>query len=130
MPASIRGCGPARLHRVRPFYEFARNELGEIFRRAPFQRRDVEAQPLQAFVHPGKVERIACRLGEAAHDRLRRPARQEECVPAIGVETGEALFLRGRELRQDAAASRREQAMAFTALLRMSGSAVEITSQI
>src|SRR3954451_12517508 len=58
MPASVGGCGPACFDRVRPFYQFARDELGEIFRRTPFRRRDVEAQALQALVHPGKVERI------------------------------------------------------------------------
>src|SRR4051794_2696957 len=113
MPASIGGGGSARLDRVRPFYQFAWDELGEIFRRAPFRRCDVEAQAFQALMHPGKVERIARRLGEAAHDRLGRPARQEECVPAVGVEAGEALLLRGREFRQDAAASWREQRNGF-----------------
>ena len=104
-----RGCGSARLDRVRPFYEFARDELGEIFRRAAFRRRDVQSQALQAFAHPRQVERVACDLGEAAHDRLGRTAGQEESVPAIGVETREALLLGGREVRQNAAALGREQ---------------------
>src|SRR3954468_12301829 len=109
MRASIGGGGSARLDRVRPFYEFARDELGEIFRRAAFRRRDVQSQALQAFAHPRQVERVACDLGEAAHDRLGRTAGQEESVPAIGVETGEALLLGGREVRQNAAALGREQ---------------------
>src|ERR1700716_2542339 len=109
MPASIGARASACLDCVRPFYEFARDELGEICRGPAFRRRDIEAQALQALAHPGKVERVACRLGEAAHDRLGRTAGQEESVPAIGVETRETLLLRGCELRQDAAALWREQ---------------------
>src|SRR5262249_41914247 len=70
-----------RVHRLRPALDLLRQELGEVFGRAPLGRRDLEAELLQAPADRGVVQRVAHRLVELAHDRLGRALGQEECVP-------------------------------------------------
>src|SRR5262249_48727038 len=50
-----------------PFFKFARNELGEVFRAPAFRGWDVEAKSLEPFAHPRHIQHIARRLGEAAN---------------------------------------------------------------
>ena len=84
----------ARLDRHAPALDLALHELGEIFRAAAVLRRDHDADALVALDHRRRVDRVAGRLGERSHDRLRRALGEREAAPGAAVE---ALQCRARE---------------------------------
>src|SRR5712671_7502819 len=83
-----------------PFLDLGLDKFLQIVRRAPLARHGRDADLAQPLAHRRRVDGGARRLAELLHDRSRRAFRQEEAVPAPGVEVGEALLERAREIGQ------------------------------
>src|ERR1041385_4754446 len=85
----------------RPFRDFAFDELLQVLRRAPFGRNHGGAVLEQPLLDQRRVERRDGRVIQLLHDRCGRAFGQEKGEPGAGVEIGQALFMRRRNVRQD-----------------------------
>src|SRR5262245_27476092 len=84
-----------------PLIDLGLDKFLQIVRRAPLARHSRDADLAQPLAHRRRVDGGARRLAELLHDRGRRALRQEEAVPTPGVDIGEALLERAREIGQN-----------------------------
>src|SRR5215207_4378027 len=76
-----------------PFLDFTRNVRGQVFGAAALRRHNRDADRLQALAHRGRVHRLARRLVEPTHDRLRSFRGQHDRAPGAAVELRESGLL-------------------------------------
>src|SRR5262249_21450023 len=100
---------PARFDRGRPFLDLASDKGLQIGGGTALRRDDDQAERMKALTEGRIVHHRNQRLVEPLNQRRRRALRQEHRVPGIGVESGEALLVRGGEIRQDRRALARER---------------------
>src|SRR5258708_5384030 len=90
-----------RLDRSGPFLDLAHHELRQIVRRPALSRHHLDAELHEPGLHVGGVHGRVDSIVELADDRGRRALGQEERVPRLDLEIGEALLVGGGEQRQD-----------------------------
>ena len=105
---SVDAVDAARLDRHGPALDLGRDELGQIFRRAPILRGDDDADRLEALAHRRRVDGVARRLGRAAArsppacpSGTRMRPRRRSRGPSSRVRPRSAVFEPGRAVEAE-----------------------------
>src|SRR5215467_4522256 len=120
----------ARLDRAGPFLDLGRDELGEIFRASALGRHHSDAERSEPLAHPRRVDRLGGRLGELAHDRVRRLQRQHDGAQAPQSNSPSPASFADNNFGSTGTRSGPRIAMPFTVPASVCWTAVEICSHM